>query len=349
MLDGIGIVVIGRNEGERLRACLDSLVGKAEGGERKAETGPIVYVDSGSTDGSAELAKGMGAEVVELDMSHPFSAARARNEGFALLREVAPALAYVQFVDGDCAVAAGWLAAAKAFLEEHQEYAVVCGRRRERFPEASVYNRLCDMEWDTPVGDAKACGGDAMIRVAALAAVGGYDAAVIAGEEPELCVRLGRAGWKVHRLDQEMTLHDAAMTGFGQWWKRAVRGGYAYALGAWMHGNTPERHCVRDSRSIWFWGLVLPLFAMGLAWSTLGLSLLLLGGYPVLAWRVYRHMRGRGFAPGDSRLYAFFCVLAKFPQARGQVRFWWGRLTARPSGIIEYKSQVAGPVAGDGE
>ena len=50
--------------------------------------------------------------------------------------------------------------------------------------------------------------------------VGGFNPAVIAGEEPELCVRLRQAGWKIHRLDAEMTLHDAAMTSWRQWWKR---------------------------------------------------------------------------------------------------------------------------------
>lgn len=373
----VGSVAIGRNEGDRLRACLESLrlVASAPAlalspslpavsairypqsaleldflrppvsAIRNPQSAlPLVYVDSGSTDGSVALATSRGAEVVELDMSRPFSAARARNEGFARLREIAPAVEYVQFVDGDCAVAAGWLNVAKAFLDEHQAYAVVCGRRRERFPEASVYDRLCDMEWDTPVGDARACGGDAMMRVAALAAVGGYDAAVIAGEEPELCVRLRQAGWKIHRLKGEMTLHDAAMTRFGQWWRRSVRGGYAYALGASMHGKPPERHWVRETRSINIWGICLPLLILALAWPTNGLSLVLAAGYFVLGFRVYRHMRGRGFSAGDSRLYAFFCVLAKFPQAQGQLRFWWGGLTARPSGIIEYKTSAAKPV-----
>jgi hypothetical protein len=68
----------------------------------------------------------------------------------------------VQFVDGDCEVDATWLATAQAFLEQHPAVAVVCGRR-ERFPQRSVYNLLWP-EWDTPVGEAKACGGDALMR-----------------------------------------------------------------------------------------------------------------------------------------------------------------------------------------
>ncbi len=211
----VGIVVIGRNEGPRLRRCLESL-----------QQWRVVYVDSGSTDGSAALAKSLGAEVVELDPRRPFSAARARNEGFARLRQIEPQAAHVQFVDGDCEVINGWVETAAARLNAHPGCAVVAGRLRERHPEASIYNRLCDLEWDVPAGEARSCGGVAMFRAAAFAEVGGFDDTIIAGEEPELCLRLRRRGWKIWRLKDEMALHDAAMTRFGQWWKRAVRGGY---------------------------------------------------------------------------------------------------------------------------
>jgi glycosyltransferase involved in cell wall biosynthesis len=205
----IGLVAIGRNEGERLRRCLES-------SRRQVER--LVYVDSGSTDGSAQLARSLGAEVVDLDMSIPFTAARARNEGRARLQALVPDLDCVQFVDGDCELVDGWIARAVAHLTAHPQAAVVCGRRRERDPESSVYNHLCDLEWDTPIGLAKACGGDALMRVTALDQVGGYNPDIIAGEEPDLCFRLRERGWEIWRIDGDMTLHDAAMTRFGQWW-----------------------------------------------------------------------------------------------------------------------------------
>ena len=210
---GIGAVAIGRNEGERLVACLRSLVGRVD---------RVVYVDSGSTDNSRDLARSLGVEVVELDLSRPFTAARARNEGLDRLRDVLPGVEYVQFVDGDCEVRAEWIETARSALEADEKLAVVCGRRRERFPEASIYNTLTDMEWDTPIGPAQSCGGDALFRNAALEAVGGYDPSVIAGEEPEMCFRLRAGGWTIRRLDAEMTLHDANMETFGQWWKLSL-------------------------------------------------------------------------------------------------------------------------------
>ena len=215
----IGIVLIGRNEGERLRQCFESLPQKI----------PIVYVDSASTDDSVELARRYEAEVVELDPGRPFTAARARNEGLAHLLERYPRTRMVQFIDGDCQLEKGWLTAAATFLGENSRAAAVCGRRRERYPSASFYNRICDEEWATPVGCTQACGGDVMIRVTSMRSAGCYDEALIAGEEPELCARLRDSGWTIWRLDEPMTIHDAAIFHFTQWWRRAIRSGYGYA------------------------------------------------------------------------------------------------------------------------
>src|SRR5262249_39178288 len=140
-----------------------------------------------------------------------------------------PDVEYVQFIDGDCEIDPGWMDRARQELDARAEVAVVCGRRRERFPEASVYNRLADMEWNTPVGEAEACSGDSPMRAQAFRGVGGFRDDIVAGEEVELCKRLRDSGFKVLRLDAEMTRHDAAMTRFGQWWKRTVRTGYGLA------------------------------------------------------------------------------------------------------------------------
>jgi GT2 family glycosyltransferase len=325
MISDVGCVIIGRNEGDRLRRCLMSLVGQAAA---------VVYVDSGSTDGSVALARALGVMVVELEMAIPFTAARARNEGFRALQGSLPRLGYIQFVDGDCEVLPGWLDEARAFLESHPEVAVACGRRRERYPEHSIYNRLCDMEWDTPLGEAKACGGDAMIRAVALAEVEGYRSDLIAGEEPELCIRLRRAGWKVWRIEHDMTLHDAAMTRFGQWWKRSVRGGYAFAEGAYLHGASAERHWVRESRRAWFWGGVIPLLILlgvpMFGWGILAISAL----YPLQILRLA--LQGSG--PFRNRwLRAMFLVLGKFPEVAGQVRYCVSRLRSAKVELIEYK------------
>lgn len=324
----VGFVLIGRNEGERLKRCLRSVIDQA---------GAVVYVDSGSNDGSVEHAESVGASVVQLDMARPFTAARARNEGIARLREIDSDLLFVHVVDGDCEVHPDWLQSALDDAARDEHIAVICGRRRERSPGASRYNRLCDMEWDTPIGDAQSCGGDALIRLEAFDDIDGYDESLIAGEEPEMCFRMRRRGWRIRRIDHEMTLHDANITRFSQWWKRALRAGHAYAEGMALHGKTEERYRVRQVMSALAWALALPLVAIVLAPFTLGLSPLLLAAYALLWLRVYGHRLKHGDSTEDANLYAGFCILGKFAHAAGIMKYWFNRLRGKRSRIIEYK------------
>lgn len=319
-----GVVAIGRNEGDRLKQCLRSA----------SDARQVVYVDSGSTDGSVQWVRHLGIEIVDLDLTIPFTAARARNAGFRRLRELAPDLSYVQFIDGDCELNKDWPGEALSFLGDNTMVAATFGRRRERFPERSIYNRLCDREWDTPIGEASACGGDVMMRVSAFQAVEGFRDAMIAGEEPELCVRLRALGWKIWRLDHEMTRHDAAMVHFHQWWLRQMRSGYAFAQGAYLHGRRPERHWVWESGRALLWGIGFPILLIGaligLGWW--GLALLIV--YPLQIIRRSTQM------PGDllNRLqFAFLEQLSRFPEALGQLRFARDWFSGRQGRLIEYK------------
>ncbi len=321
----IAVVAIGRNEGARLLACLQSVVDSVA---------LVVYVDSGSTDGSVDAARELGAEVVELDMSIPFTAARARNAGWRRVHEMNQAIEWVQFVDGDCMLDPAWLDTASAFLSDHQDVAVVCGRRRERFPEATAYNFLCDYEWNTPIGEAAACGGDALMRFAVLRSIDGYREDLIAGEEPEMCFRLRERGHRIWRLDAEMTLHDAAMDRFSQFWQRSKRAGYSYANGAWLHGRSPERYYVRECIRVWFWAAGIPLLALLGAVLMGPLALLVLLLYPLqwlrTGWRV-------NDAPDRRWTVASALTIGKFAEWTGQLKFLGDRLLGRRIALIEYK------------
>jgi GT2 family glycosyltransferase len=323
----VGVVVIGRNEGKRLSACLESV---------KSSARAVVYVDSGSTDDSVERARMSGADVVSLDMRQSFTAARARNEGFQRLQTLAPDVELVQFVDGDCAIVSGWIEAASAYLAENPKVAVVCGRRRERYPDRSIYNELCDIEWDTPVGVTRACGGDALMRRAAFESVAGFNASLVAGEEPELCVRLRRAGWQIVRLAQEMTLHDADMHHFSQWWKRNVRAGFAFAEGARLHGQS-DGHFVPELKRIVFWAGCLPAGIALTLLPTFGASSMGFLVYGVSAVRTYRKTLARGKTPRGAASYAAACTLGKFPEMQGVLRYCLLQLKNEPATLIEYK------------
>lgn len=320
----LGFVVIGRNEGQRLVKCFEAFSGASN----------IVYVDSGSTDGSVQKARLRNIEVVELDMATPFTAARARNAGLTRLRSIFPDLRYVQFVDGDCELASGWTQKAISFLMQRTDVAAVCGRLRERHPDRSVYNWLCDKEWEQPSGEVLSCAGNVMMRSDALLAVNGYREDVIAGEESEVCIRLRQANWRIWRLEDEMAFHDAAMTHFWQWWRRSTRAGYAFANGSYLHGAIPERHFVEESRRIVIWGMLLPPFCVVLTVAFAPIGWLAWLVYPLQLLRLTLKSQG-SFA--DRTRLAWFQLLSRVPEAVGFARFWWNLFSKRQPQIIEHK------------
>jgi Predicted glycosyltransferases len=320
----IGAVIIGRNEGQRLITCLESLIGKVD---------VIIYVDSGSSDNSIQEARARKVDAIALDLSLPFTAARARNIGAQSLIKRYPNLAYIQFVDGDCEMEADWFLKAELFLNKNTEYAAVSGRLHERFPKHSIYNQLMDIEWDTPIGDTLACGGITMMRADSFNQVDGFRDDMIAGEEPEICFRMRAEGWNIYRLDTDMARHDAAMTKISQWWKRTVRTGYAFALGRSMHGESKERYWVKENQRIIIWGLFIPILILGLMIinpSFLGLS-------SIYLVQIVRVANKRADLAGIKFIWATSVVLGKIPEALGLLRFWQDKMTARRARIIEYK------------
>ena len=321
----IGVVVIGRNEGERLVRGLRSV--------HAAPEQTLVYVDSGSRDGSLQAAHEAGAEVVSLDLSKPFSAGRARNAGVVVALRRAPNLDFIQFMDGDCELDDRWLATAAGFLATHPEVAIVCGRRRERFPERSIYNKLCDMEWDTPVGEARECGGDFLARVTAFHEVGGFAENLPAGEEPDLCARLRSAGWKTWRLDTEMTRHDANILQWTQWWRRSMRCGYAYAANAQLHGTAQDKLKLREMWSAILWGGALPaLTLVGARYHPQLLCAFII--YPIQAIRIAVGSTHKG---KDGLLFGTSIMFGKFAEFVGIVKFAGVSLFGRDHTLIEYK------------
>jgi GT2 family glycosyltransferase len=322
--DEVAAVVIGRNEGGRLIDCLKSL---------QTYVKCIVYVDSGSIDGSPQNAEQLGTSVLRLSTDAPFTAARARNEGFAVLKRLRPDISFVQFVDGDCELVTGWLVKAVKFMTERDDIAVVCGRRRERYPSASVYNRLCDIEWDTPIGPTSACGGDSLVRASAFEAVSGFRAQLIAGEEPELCLRLREKGWKIWRLDAEMTRHDAAIARFSQWWRRSVRSGYGTAEVVLLHWDSPFAIWKRELIRSIAWGGAVPLLIAGSAlMNPISIAATLI--YPL---QICRIAVARGPFSAASWAYAIFVTLGKFAEFQGIMKYLWRGSQARSIKLIEYK------------
>jgi prepilin-type N-terminal cleavage/methylation domain-containing protein len=331
MSEPVGLIVIGRNEGEQLRRCFASTAGKFV---------TTVYVDSGSTDGSCELARSMGVEVINLDMTKPFTAARARNSGVDRLMQLQPNLTFIHTLDGDVEMIDGWLESAIEVMKQNPKAAVLSGLRIEKYPERSPYIRLCNIEWNKPDGY-RACEGDAILRVEAFRKVGGFNEKLIAGEEPELCLRFWQAGYQCLRNRVPMSRHDVGLVHFSQWWRREMRAGFSYAEGSAMYGRL---HYLRQSMGIWFWALAVPLAGVAAAYWTRGLSVLLaLALYGLLFYRSYKGIRARAQSNALAREYAFFNVLGKFSMLSGMFQYWYRRGTGKQARIIEYRKAPAAP------
>ena len=330
VLDTVGTVVIGRNEGNRLVRCLESVF---------LQCSSVVYVDSGSTDGSSERAEELGALVTSLDLSIPFSAGRARNVGFASLLSSNPDIGFVQFVDGDCILSRDWLKHALGIFKDKAEVSIVCGRRREMHPGDSIYNMMCDLEWDTPVGYTGSCGGDFLVTVESFRTLGGFNDSVIAGEEPEMCYRLTKSGGKVYRTDHDMTLHDAQMHRFAQWWKRTLRSGHAYMQCLYIHRLSPNWNDAKSVGSILFWGALLPLlFLLSLSSQYFGFANLIVILYIYLIVKFYVYVRKtKRSTRFESLIYSLYTTLGKVPQVLGVLKFIYSTLASKKPKIIEYK------------
>lgn len=331
----IGVVTIGRNEGERLIRCLQSILAQLP------PEGIVVYVDSGSTDQSCLAARELGVEIVELDMSIPFTASRARNAGFQRLQAKYPAVEYVQFIDGDSELVTGWIAAALAEFENNpQSITAVCGWRKERHPEHSIYNRITEIEGRL-VGEMKgqvmSFEGSVVIRADTFVAVGGYNENVIAAEDDELSVRVRQVGGIIWRLDRQSIIHDADMYSVWQWWRRSKRTGYAYAQVSSLHGTPPERKFVREIRRTWLWGAIIPLSAVVLAPMTYGVSLIAFLRYLITPIRLFYYTKQYRFPPLSRLAWALSCTMSAFPGVLGAMKFYGDRWRHKRPEIIEYK------------
>lgn len=328
--DSVGIVVIGRNEGERLRTSLSSV----------NQFGyPVVYVDSGSTDDSVNVAKTMVTLVHELDRSSPFSAARARNEGFDVITKAFPSLKYVQFVDGDCVVAPGWFDAGIEALSAEDSPSLVLGHRKELKPDFTVYNRLAAIEWDSPVGELTNFGcliGSFLVKVPVFREMNGFKTNVIAGEDSELGVRMCLAGHTMEKIDHHMETHDANILKFSQWWNRAVRAGHAIGQRAHINGNTAVKDCVKERKSTIVWGIAMPLVAIIMLFIMPLISLGILSLYGLMFYKVYRYMKKQGMTHDDAMIYTTSIVVGKVANGVGFLKFQMNAMKKHYV-LIEYK------------
>ncbi len=326
----VSVVVIGRNEGERLERCLSSVAKMC----RESFETEVIYVDSGSTDDSVEVASRLGATTVSLTLVRP-TAALGRNAGWRLAQGK-----FVLFLDGDTVLNPHFVA--QSLCDFTEGTGVVWGHRRELHPSASVYHRVLDLDWVYPVGESAFCGGDALFLRNVLERTGGFDVNLIAGEEPELCRRILEFGYVIEHVDRAMTGHDLGITLFGQYWRRATRAGYAYAEVSDRFSSTPNPFWRRESRGNYFRASVLVFSAVSASVATLLLATL----WPLALWSIiFGLLAGRTAWKARWKssewsvllLYGFHSHLQQVPICLGQLRYRVNRQRGRQADLFEYK------------
>jgi glycosyltransferase involved in cell wall biosynthesis len=327
----LSVVVIGRNEGERLSRCIRSIQTMKFAGRVE-----LIYVDSASTDGSALVADSMGARVISVLPLRP-TAALGRNAGWK-----SASAPIVLFLDGDTLLHEQFVADSLSAFSD-PSVAIVWGHRREINTGASLYNRVLDLDWIYAPGFVEFCGGDALVRRDVLQRVSGFDENLIAGEEPEMCRRIRALGYKILHIDRPMTGHDLAMTKWRQYWRRATRAGYAYAEVSARFRNT----------DLPFWGeeveknrrrflVLLSIPIIGLALSILFWSMLpgfvALGGLLLLVLRTAWKAGWKSSSWPTRFLYGIHSHFQQIPIFAGQLQYAKDRKQGRSRGLIEYKN-----------
>lgn len=326
----LSVVVIGRNEGQRLARCLESIRGARGFGDVQ-----VVYVDSASTDGSPALAASYGAEVIVVHPRRP-TAALGRNAGWRQAKAE-----FVLFLDGDTVLHPDFPRVAYDQMMADAQISTVWGHRREIHPENSVYNRVLDLDWIYAPGVMEACGGDVLMRRKALDEVNGYDDELIAGEEPELCRRLRARGYSILHIDHPMTRHDLAITRWSQYWKRARRAGYAYAEISDRFRESDDPLWAADSRRS-------PIRAVCWIASLVAAAIagLWFGFVPVLVWlalflafsiRTAWKARWKDRNPATLFLYGIHSQVQHLPICVGQLQYMMDKKSRRQRDLVEYK------------
>jgi len=331
-LPSISVVVIGRNEGQRLARCLESVCRTP--GLKNTE---LIYVDSNSNDGSPELAASYGAQVIVLNAQRT-TAALGRNAGWRAAKGE-----FILFLDGDTILHPDFANAALAPMLQDPSIVAVWGHRREIHPEASIYNRILDLDWVYAPGIAEFCGGDVLMRRGALEEVGGYDAELIAGEEPEMCRRMRARGYRILHIDHPMTGHDLQITRFGQYWKHAARAGHAFAeISARFRASDDKFWDAERKRNLIRGGFWMGSFVFAAAISAVRLTIL-----PLLIWialllvmsvrSAWKSRWKSQHRPALLLLYGIHSHLQQIPICVGQITYSLDQRRGNRRTLIEYK------------
>lgn len=197
------MVIIGRNEQSGIAKCIEA----AQAAASEVGGAEMIFVDSHSTDRTAEIVRELGVRVVELPSGLRLSPSAARYAG-----SQAATGEYILFLDADTLIYQGFLPQAIEFIERDDRYAGVNGRIDDRTESGEEVYEL-DERFDDPTNVKWLRGPACFYRRAALADVGSFDPDLAMEEEAELGLRLIKNGWRLSVIPHPMACHTRCYHG----------------------------------------------------------------------------------------------------------------------------------------
>lgn len=197
----LSYVIIGKNAQSSIARLLDSVLANTPS-RLSAE---IIYVDSASTDSTIEIVTQYPVTIVQLSVDQPLCASAGRYVGCQYATG-----SLICFLDSDMELLDGWLERALIELETNPQVAVVAGvvlDSDSALPAECVPPVDYSLYSNPQVKDVRHVGGAALCRRSILTLVGSWNPFIISDEEPELCLRIRRAGYRVTRLEYPMVRH----------------------------------------------------------------------------------------------------------------------------------------------
>lgn len=194
----ISIVIIGRNAEWSIGRLLESVVARLP----PNVTSEIIYVDSASTDCTLEIVARYPARIIRLSAGKRLCASAGRFVGTQYATGQ-----YIVFLDSDMELLGGWLERAIRLLERRPDIAVVSGIQVDTGGGMGDQRLVAGGCSEDSFAEARFAGSAAMFRREVLAKAGTWNPHIVSDEEPELCLRIRRAGYRIVQLNSLSVRH----------------------------------------------------------------------------------------------------------------------------------------------
>jgi len=198
-MNELAVVLISKNQAWNMSRLIESVLEETSWIGSKE----ILLVDSASTDETIKVAKKHSIKIIHLLPNQHLAPAVGRYIG-----EKHSNSKFILFLDGDMELFPGWLKKGCEFLKNRPEVAVVTGKRID-LPTTEKHKNDSVINSDTH-GDATEIsysGGAAMYRRSVLNDVGTFNPYLFSDEEPDLCIRIRNAGYKILQLQLPIVYH----------------------------------------------------------------------------------------------------------------------------------------------